>query len=98
MTKDNNGINHTSEAEHRDLVDVMRGFMDNGTPKLGIFWYDPSDGSLFGIEKIDADKVPFVNGKATIGKLHKTYWQSSTTAPRPRATHRRYSTPSTTTP
>lgn len=75
MTKDNNGINHTSEAEHRDLVDVMRGFMDNGAPKLGIFWYDPSDGSLFGIEKIDADKVPFVNGKATIGKLHKTYWQ-----------------------
>ena len=75
MTKDNAGINHTSEGEHQQLVDVMRGFMDNGKPKVGIFWYDAANGSLFGVEKIDAEQAEFVNGHATIGKLHKTYWQ-----------------------
>ncbi len=75
MTSDNNNILHTSTSEHRELVDVMRGFMDNGKPKLGIFWYNTALGTLFGIEKEDADNVPFVNGKATTGKLHKTFWQ-----------------------
>ena len=27
------------------------------------------------MEKVDAEQAVFVNGKATIGKLHKTYWQ-----------------------
>ena len=75
MTKDNNGINRTSEQEHHELVDAMKGFMDNGKPKVGIFWYDLANGSLFGVEKIDAEQAVFVNGKATISKLHKTYWQ-----------------------
>lgn len=75
MTKDNDGINHTSTEEHQQLVDVMAGFMDNGKPKVGIFWYDIANGTLFGVEKIDAEQAVFVNGKATIGKLHKTYWQ-----------------------
>ena len=38
MTKDNNGINHTDSQEHRSLVDSMAPFLDNGKPKLGIFW------------------------------------------------------------
>ena len=75
MTKDNNGINHTNEQEHKEFCSAMIGFMDNGKPQLGIFWFDKSSKSLFGVEKIDSDKVPFINGKATIGKLHKTYWQ-----------------------
>jgi hypothetical protein len=27
------------------------------------------------VEKIDAELATFVNGRATISKLHKTYWQ-----------------------
>ena len=75
MIKDNDGINHTTKDEHQSIVDAMRGFMDNGKPKVGIFWYNVALGTLFGVEKEDADNVPFVNGKATTGKLHKTYWQ-----------------------
>lgn len=99
MTKDNNGINHTDSQEHRSLVDSMAPFLDNGKPKLGIFWYDVANQSLFGVEKMDAEQATFVNGRATIGKLHKTYWQKpvSTTAPRPRATPAPSSIRSTTT-
>lgn len=75
MTTDDKGIKHTDEQEHDELIEIMAGFMDNGKPKVGIFWYDIADNSLFGVEKTDADKAIFINGKATINKLHKTYWQ-----------------------
>lgn len=75
MTKDNNGINHTNGEEHQSLVGSMAPFLDNGKPKLGIFWYDAANQSLFGVEKIDAEQSTFINGRATISKLHKTYWQ-----------------------
>ena len=75
MIKDNNGINHTNDEEHRSLVESMSSFLDNGKPKLGIFWYDVVNQSLFGVEKMDAELATFVNGRATISKLHKTYWQ-----------------------
>lgn len=60
MTKDNNGINHTDSQEHRSLVDSMAPFLDNGKPKLGIFWYDAVNQSLFGVEKMDAEQATFV--------------------------------------
>ena len=76
MTKDNKGINRTdSGEEHQSLVDSMSLFLDNGKPKVGIFWYDTANRSLFGVEKMDAEQAIFVNGRATISKLHKTYWQ-----------------------
>ena len=75
MVKDKNGIGYANEQEHKDLVDAMKGFLDDGKPQLGIFWYDAQVGTLFGVEKADAEKMPFINGKATINKLHKTYWQ-----------------------
>ncbi|MBQ9471240.1 MAG: hypothetical protein IJU72_09870 [Bacteroidales bacterium] len=31
--------------------------------------------AFFGVEKEDADRAFFINGRATIGKLHKSYWQ-----------------------
>jgi hypothetical protein len=75
MTTDSNGFNHTNEQEHNEFCSAMIGFMDSGKPQVGIFWYDSKAQQLFGIEKTDADKTPFINGKATISKLHKTYWQ-----------------------
>lgn len=75
MTKDKNNINYTEGSEHSEIIGAMSEFLDNGRPKVGIFWYDIAENELFGIEKTDADKAVFVNGKATIGKLHKTYWQ-----------------------
>lgn len=75
MTKDNNGILHTDSTEHQDICSAMTPFFDDGKPQVGIFWYNPAQKTLFGIEKMDADMATFVNGKATIGKLNKTYWQ-----------------------
>ena len=54
MVKDKNGIAHTNEQEHKELVDAMKGFLDNEEPQLGIFWYEIEDDSLFGVEKVDA--------------------------------------------
>ena len=75
MTTNNNGIHHTNSEKHHSLIDSMSPFFDNGKPKLGIFWYDVVNQSLFGVDKIDAEQATFVNGRATISKLHKTYWQ-----------------------
>jgi len=75
MEQDKDGIKHTNSEEHKDVCQSMIGFFDNGEPKVGIFWYDFLNNVLFGVEKTDADKAVFVNGKATINKLHKTYWQ-----------------------
>ncbi|MBR3945700.1 MAG: hypothetical protein IKJ56_01205 [Bacteroidales bacterium] len=75
MTTDDKGIKHTDEQEHDELIEIMAGFIDNGKPKVGIFWYDIADNSLFGVEKTDADKAIFINGKATINKSPKDYWQ-----------------------
>ncbi len=75
MEKDKNGINCTTQSEHSSLCLAMVGFMDNGRPKVGVFWYNTALGTLFGVEKEDADNVPFINGKATTSKLHKTFWQ-----------------------
>ena len=66
MTTDNNGFNHTDENEHKEICSAMVGFMDSGNPQLGIFWYDTKAQSLFGIEKTDADKAIFVNGKVRV--------------------------------
>ena len=57
MTTDDKGIKHTDEQAHDELIEIMAGFMDNGKPKVGIFWYDIADNSLFGVEKTDADKA-----------------------------------------
>lgn len=49
--------------------------MDNGRPKLGIFWYNYADNVLFGVEKGDAELYKSQGRLATYPKLHKTYWQ-----------------------
>lgn len=75
MTADKNDIHYSNEQEHKNVCLAMKGFMDNGKPKVGIFWYDIMSDTLFGVEKKDAEMAVFINGKATIDKLHKTYWQ-----------------------
>ncbi len=59
--------------EHRDMLDLMRGFADTGRPQVGIFWYDYARNTLFGVQKDDADRY-IDEGIGTIHKLHKDYW------------------------
>ena len=53
----------------------MKGFMDNGKPKVGIFWYDYINNILFGVEKGDVELYTNQGSNITYPKLHKTYWQ-----------------------
>lgn len=65
-----------SDAErHKEAVELMRQFIDNGKPKLGIFWYDHKNNTLFGVEKGDAELYAGQGRLSTFPKLHKTYWQ-----------------------
>lgn len=67
--------NTGSIARHQAMMDAMSPYLDNGKPKVGIFWYDVGNRVLFGVEKDDAEKyIPKV-GVGTLGKLHKSYWQ-----------------------
>lgn len=66
---------HSSEQEHSDAVNLMKGFMDNGKPKVGIFWYNYADNILFGVEKGDVELYTNQGNIITYPKLHKTYWQ-----------------------
>jgi len=75
MNTDDKGARFSTEQEHKELISIMSKFIDNGKPKVGIFWYDIANNSLFGIEKIDAEKAMSINGRASINKSPKTYWQ-----------------------
>lgn len=62
-------------SEHDELIQVMSQFLDNDKPKVGIFWLDVADMSLYGVEKGDAEKYDNGARQFTFPKLHKTYWQ-----------------------
>lgn len=63
-----------TEEQHRTMMEAMIPFLDNGKPKVGIFWYDIANRVLFGVEKDDAEKYVHERGDGTLNKLHKTYW------------------------
>ena len=69
------GISKTDTRQHQAAIDLMKKFMDNGRPKLGIFWYDYVGNVLFGVEKGDAELYASQGRLSTYPKLHKTYWQ-----------------------
>ncbi|MDR1005511.1 MAG: hypothetical protein LBL74_01420 [Bacteroidales bacterium] len=68
-----------SEDEREQMMQLMRNNFDcQDEPKLGIFWYDKFGDELFGVVKIEATDVPYVNDKAerkTIKSLHKSWWK-----------------------
>lgn len=70
-----NGVVQSSSKEHNDAINLMKGFMDNEKPKVGIFWYNYIDNTLFGVEKGDAELYAEQGNIITYPKLHKTYWQ-----------------------
>lgn len=68
-------IVQSDHQNHESMVALMRGFFETDKPKVGIFWYDYVNNTLFGVEKDDADKYATERGWGTLPKLHKTYWQ-----------------------
>ena len=69
-------IIESDKNSHDNAIDVMKEFFEDDKPQLGIFWLDPKNMVLFGVQKGDAEyyisKDP---NKTTYPKLHKTYWQ-----------------------
>lgn len=68
-------ISQMDADHHQAAIELMKRFMDNNRPKLGIFWYDYADNVLFGVEKGDAELFQAQGRLSTFPKLHKTYWQ-----------------------
>ena len=46
-----------SNAElHQEIINVMSQFFDDGKPKVGVFWFNYIQNTLFGVQKFNADK------------------------------------------
>lgn len=75
LTQNSNDVVQSSHQEHSNVINLMKGFMDNENPKVGIFWYNFVDNTLFGVEKGDAELYNDQGNIITYPKLHKTYWQ-----------------------
>lgn len=68
-------ITVASSESHKEMIDVMSAFFDDGKPQVGIFWVDYVHNTLFGVQKDDAEKYIEQHGVGTLHKLHRTYWQ-----------------------
>ncbi|GHT02344.1 hypothetical protein AGMMS49525_05680 [Bacteroidia bacterium] len=68
-----------SQEEKEEMMQLMRDNFDcQDEPKLGIFWFNKDDDELFGVTKIEASDVPFLNDKVlrkTVRSLHKDWWK-----------------------
>jgi hypothetical protein len=55
-----------------EALQIMDEFLDKqDEPKVGIFWYDPRDGVLFGLDKRSVSEL---SGQKTVKTLHKDLW------------------------
>lgn len=75
LTQNSNKVVQSSSQEHSNVINLMKGFMNNENPKVGIFWYNYVDNTLFGVEKGDVELYNDQGNIITYPKLHKTYWQ-----------------------
>lgn len=64
-----------ANEHHQEVINSMKVFFETDKPKVGIFWYDYVNKTLFGVMKDDAEKFDNDKGWITLPKLHKTYWQ-----------------------
>ena len=71
----NQDVTQSSKKEHDEAINLMKNFMDDGNPKVGIFWYDYNSNVLFGVEKGDVELYANQGNIITYPKLHRTYWQ-----------------------
>ena len=71
----NNHISTSNSDSHKEMINLMRNFFDDGKPQVGIFWLDYVHNTLFGVQKDDAEKYIEDYGVGTLPELHRTYWQ-----------------------
>ena len=71
---DSTKIIKATQEEHDAAIALMRTFMCSDKPKVGVFWYDFVNNSLFGVEKGEVDIYLTNEDMATFPKTHKEYW------------------------
>ena len=72
---DPNKIKVATQEEHDAAIALMRTFMDSDKPKVGIFWYDFVNNSLFGVSKIEAESLSDEGDIIKYSQTHEIYWE-----------------------
>ena len=72
---DPNKIKVATQEEHDAAIALMRTFMDSDKPKVGIFWYDFVNKSLFGVSKIEAVSLSAEGDIIKYSQTHEIYWE-----------------------
>ena len=62
-------MTNLTEEQHKAQMEDMKSF-DEQMPSVGIFWYDPNDHTLFGVEEAAVKGKPFIN----YPQLHRQVW------------------------
>ena len=70
-----NNIRKATQEEHDAAIALMRTFMDSDKPKVGIFWYDFVNKSLFGVSKIEAESLSAEGDIIKYSQTHEIYWE-----------------------
>ena len=65
----------STQEEHDAAIALMRTFMDSDKPKVGIFWYDFVNKSLFGVSKIEAESLSTEGDIIKYSQTHEIYWE-----------------------
>ena len=73
--KDSNKIKVATQEEHDAAIALMRTFMDSDKPKVGIFWYDFVNKSLFGVSKIEVEYLSAEGDIIKYSQTHEIYWE-----------------------
>ena len=89
---DSNKIIKATQEEHDAAIALMRTFMCSDKPKVGVFWYDFVNNSLFGVEKGEVDIYLTNEDMATLPKTHKEYRGQTTTLQNHSSTSRYHQT------
>ena len=71
-----NKVKTATEEEHNAAIALMRTFMYSDKPKVGIFWYDLVNNSLFGVSKIEPELLSTESETITCPETHENYWQN----------------------
>ena len=68
-------VRYSTLEEHKETMEMLSQFEDNGKQKVGIFWLNYRDNVLFGVMKDDAENYIGDNKIGTFPRLHKIFWQ-----------------------
>ena len=70
-----NNIRKATQEEHDAAIALMHTFMCSDKPKVGIFWYNFVNKSLFGVSKIEEESLSAEGDIIKYSQTHEIYWE-----------------------